>query len=263
MTAALNDIQERGMQMRTVGQVSAEFGVTVRTLHHYDEIGLLRASERTLSGYRLYSDDDLVRLRQIVAYRRLGFGLDDVGSVLDAEADALGHLQRQRAAVSQRMDELSALARALDRAMEAEVNGYQITTQEQREIFGEAFSDEYADEAQQRWGETDAWAQSSKRTKHYNKAQWRQIKNETDAINDAFAALLTAGVAASDDAAVAVAEQARMQIHTWFYDCSPQMHANIALMYVQDPRFMATYEEHTAGLARYVHDAVQENARRA
>ncbi|MGB3186120.1 MAG: MerR family transcriptional regulator [Ornithinimicrobium sp.] len=262
MIAVLNHIQKRGMQMRTVGQVSAEFGVTVRTLHHYDEIGLLRASERTRSGYRLYGDDDLVRLRQIVAYRRLGFGLDDVGSVLDADAGALGHLQRQRAAVSQRMDELSTLARALDRAMEAEVNGYQITTQEQREIFGEAFSDEYADEAQACWGDTDAWAQSPKRTKHYDKAQWQQIKTETDEINDAFAALLAAGVLASDDAAVAVAERARMQIQTWFYDCSPQMHADIAQLYVQDPRFRATYEEHTAGLAQYVHDAVQENAYR-
>ncbi len=96
--------------MRTVGQVAAEFGVTVRTLHHYEEIGLLPASERTHSGYRLSSDDDLVRLRQIVAYRRLGFSLEDVASVLESSADALSHLKRQRAVVSRQLDELSSLA---------------------------------------------------------------------------------------------------------------------------------------------------------
>lgn len=249
--------------MLTVGQIAAEFGVTVRTLHHYDNIGLLVPSERSYSGYRLYTSDDVERLSQIVAYRRLGFSLEDVSSVLATGADALAHLQRQRVTVSQRMDELSSLAHALDRAMEAEVNGYQITREEQREIFGGTFSDEYSAEAQERWGDTDAWAQSSKRTKHYDKAQWEQIKTETDEINDAFAALLTAGTPATSDDAVAVAERARMQINTWFYDCSPQMHAGIAQMYVADPRFMKNYEEHTAGLAQYVHDAVQENARRS
>lgn len=248
--------------MLTVGHVAAEFGVTVRTLHHYDEIGLLKPSERSANGYRLYTEQDLLRLRQVVAYRRLGFSLEDVASVLDSSADALGHLQRQRAAVSRQLDDLSALANALDRAMEAEMNGYQISKDEQREIFGEAFSDDYAAEAEERWGDTDAWAQSSRRTKHYDKAQWQQVERETAEINDAFAALLTAGVPATSDAAVAVAERARMQIHTWFYDCTPQMHASIALMYVQDPRFTATYEEHTVGLAQFVHDAVQENARR-
>ncbi len=61
------------MRMLTVGQVAADFGVTVRTLHHFDEVGLLEPSERSHAGYRLYTDDDLTRLRQIVAYRRLGF----------------------------------------------------------------------------------------------------------------------------------------------------------------------------------------------
>lgn len=249
--------------MLTVGQVAADYGVTVRTLHHYDEIGLLHPSERTHSGYRLYTEADLERLRQIVAYRRLGFSLEDVAAVLRSDVGALGHLQRQRAAISQRMDEWSSLAHALDRAMEAEVNGCQITKEEQREIFGDVFSDEYAAEAEQRWGETDAWAQSSKRTKHYDKAQWQQIKAETDEIDSAFSALLTAGASATADEAVAVAERARLQIDRWFYDCSPQMHANIAQMYVDDPRFKATYESRTAGLAQFVHDAVAENAHRA
>jgi DNA-binding transcriptional MerR regulator len=248
--------------MLTVGQVASEFGVTVRTLHHYDEIGLLVPSERSLSGYRLYTDADLARLRQVVAYRRLGFSLERVAAVLASDADPVSHLQRQREAVSQRISELGSLADALDRAMEAEVNGYQITKEEQREIFGEAFSDEYAAEAEQRWGETDAWAQSRERTKQYTKADWQQVKLETDEINDAYAALLAAGEPPTGEQAMAVAERARQHITRWFYDCPPRMHAGIAQMYVEDPRFRATYEQHTEGLARFVHDAVQANAGR-
>lgn len=146
--------------------------------------------------------------------------------------------------------------------MEAEVNGHQITKEEQREIFGDSFSDEYAAEAEQRWGDTDAWAQSRERTKHYTKEQWQQVKTETDEINDAYAALLSAGEPATGEQAVAVAERARQHITRWFYDCPPQMHASIAQMYVDDPRFSATYEEHTEGLARFVRDAVQANAHR-
>ena len=70
----------------TVGQVADELGVTVRTLHHYDEIGLLHPSERTPAGYRLYTAEDLERLQNIVVYRRLGFPLEEIGELLDASS---------------------------------------------------------------------------------------------------------------------------------------------------------------------------------
>ncbi len=248
--------------MRTVGQVADDFGVTVRTLHHYDEVALLRPSERSAAGYRLYTDSDVARLRQIVLYRRLGFSLDDVKALLADEGDVLAHLQRQRAAVNERLGELSALAEALDRAMEAEVNGYQISKDEQREIFGDAFSDEYAAEAQERWGDTDMWAQSQQRTKNYTKGQWEQAKIEMDEVNDAYAALLSSWASASEDAAMDVAERARQHMTEWFYDCSPQMHVNLAQLYVCDPRFTRTYEDHTPGLAQFVHDAIIANSAR-
>jgi MerR family transcriptional regulator, thiopeptide resistance regulator len=71
---------------RTVGQVAEEFGVTVRTLHHYDDIGLLSPSDRSASGYRLYTEADLERLRHVVVYRRLALALDEVRQIIDAPA---------------------------------------------------------------------------------------------------------------------------------------------------------------------------------
>src|SRR4051812_38450541 len=161
----------------TVGQVAERSGVTVRTLHHYDEIGLLRPSRRSASGYRLYTDADLVRLQHVVVYRRLGFSLEEVAVLLDdPEADVAAHLRRQRAAVMSRLDELAELVAAIDRALEAEVSGIQLTPEEQRELFGEGFTEEYQQEAQERWADTKAWRQSQERTARYTKADWQRIK---------------------------------------------------------------------------------------
>lgn len=81
----------------TVGQISAFTGVTIKTLHHYDRIGLLSPRGRTDSGYRLYEEPDIERLQQILFYRELGFGLDEIRSILDdPSAHTMEHLRNQR-----------------------------------------------------------------------------------------------------------------------------------------------------------------------
>jgi DNA-binding transcriptional MerR regulator len=246
----------------TVGQVAREYGVTVRTLHHYDEIGLLRPSERTGAGYRLYTRADLERLAAIVVYRRLDLGLDEIGELLDGRVPVVDHLRRQRAAVRARIDEMTRLVAAIDTMMEAEMSDRPATPAELRELFGEGFDDEYAREAEARWGDSDAWAQSQARTRAYGKGDWQAVKDETDAINAAFVAAMEAGEPASSDAAMDAAEAARRQIDERFYPCPPQFHRNLGDMYLADPRFTATYEKIRPGLAQYVRDAVFANADR-
>ncbi|MEJ2888805.1 MerR family transcriptional regulator [Actinomycetospora aeridis] len=247
----------------TVGQVAERSGVTVRTLHHYDEIGLLRPSRRSAAGYRLYTEDDLMRLQHVVVYRRLGFALEEVALLLDdPSADVAAHLRRQRVEVMSRLDELAELVTAIDRALEAEVSGIQLTPDEQRELFGDGFKEEYQQEAQERWGDTEAWRQSQQRTSQYTKADWQAIKAEGDEINARFVAALQAGEPAEGEVAVDVAESHRQHITRWFYDCSPELHACISEMYVTDERFTKTYEDQATGLAQYVHSAVHANAAR-
>jgi MerR family transcriptional regulator, thiopeptide resistance regulator len=253
----------RGTTTWTVGQVAERSGVTVRTLHHYDEIGLLRPSRRSASGYRLYTDEDLVRLQHVVVYRRLGFPLEEVAVLLDdPEADVAAHLRRQRAAVMSRLDELGELVTAIDRALEAEVSGMQLTPEEQRELFGEDFKEEYQEEARERWGDTEAWRQSQQRTSQYTKADWQAIKAEMDGINARLVEALQAGEPADSPTAMDAAEAHRQHITRWFYDCPAEMHACISEMYVSDPRFAKTYEDMAPGLAQYVRDAVHANAAR-
>ena len=247
----------------TVGQVAEQLGVTVRTLHHYDQIGLLSPSARSGAGYRLYTQADLTRMQNVVVYRRLGFPLEEIADLLDDAGPALvEHLQRQRAAVMSRLEEMSSLVTAIDRALEKEMNGVDLTKEEQRELFGDGFSEEYAAEAQERWGDTDAWRQSQERTARYTKADWEQIKAESEAINAAFVAALEAGAPATSEAAMDAAERARKQIHDRFYDLSPEFHRNLGDMYVSDPRFTKTYEDIAPGLAQYVRDAIHANADR-
>ena len=140
--------------------------------------------------------------------------------------------------------------------------GISLTPEERFEIFGGDFSDEYQAEAEERWGDTEAWAQSQRRTSAYGKEDWLAIKAETDDVEGRFAEAMRSGSAADSTRAMDVAEEHRQHISRWFYDCPPQMHAGLGRMYVEDERFTAHYEQVAPGLAQYVSTAVQANAAR-
>jgi DNA-binding transcriptional MerR regulator len=248
----------------TVGQVADQLGVTVRTLHHYDDIGLLSPSERSRAGYRLYTESDLERLQAVVVYRRLGFQLDQIASLLDATgADRLGHLRRQRDAVMSRLDEMKDLVVAIERALEKEMSGMKLTKEEQRELFGDGYSEEMAAEAEDRWGDTEAWKQSQRRTATYTKEDWVEVKAEMDAVGADFVEAKRAGEPPTSERAMDAAEAHRLHIDRRFYEVSPQFHRHLGDLYVSDPRFGQTYEDQEPGLAQYVRDAVHANADRA
>ena len=246
----------------TVGQVAESFGVTVRTLHHYDAEGLVVPSARTRAGYRLYTDADLSRLATVVTYRRLGLPLTEVRALLDGDGAVEEHLRRHRDAVLSRLGELEELVTAIDRALEREMDQRPATTEELKELFGDGFSEEYQAEAEERWGESDAWTQSARRTKRYTPADWAEVKAEGDAVNTGFVTALRSGEPATSEAAMDAAEAHRAHIERWFYDLDHAFHRGLADMYLADPRFTKTYEDQAPGLAAYVHDAIHANADR-
>jgi len=173
------------------------------------------------------------------------------------------HLRRQRAAVLSRLDEMQDLVTAIDQALEKGMSGIRLTREEQKELFGDGFSDDYAEEAEQRWGETDAWKQSQRRTSKYTKQDWAEVKAEMDATNAAFASAVADGEPATSERAMDTAEQHRLHIHNRFYDIPPQFHRNLGDMYIADPRFTKNYEDIARGLAQYVRDAIHANADRS
>ena len=245
----------------TVGAVARLAGVTVRTLHHYDEIGLLKASGRSDAGYRRYADADLDRLQRILFYRELGFGLDEIKTVMtDGDADAIGHLRRQHAMLLDRIGRLKRMATAVEKAMEARTMGISLTPEERFEVFGDHDPDAYAAEVTERWGDTDAYRESRRRTARYTKADWERIKAQGQEAIEQVVGAMSAGKPAGSPQAMAGAEAHRRQIDDAFYECSYEMHVGLAEMYLADPRFTATYERIAPGLALYLHDAIKANA---
>ena len=120
-----------------MGRLAELAGVTVRTLHHYDEIGLVRPSARTVAGYRAYSAGDVERLREVLAYRRLGFGLREVADLVgDPSIDAVAHLRRLRGLLLEQRDRADAMVAAIDRELEARAKGMRMTPEEQLGMFG-------------------------------------------------------------------------------------------------------------------------------
>jgi DNA-binding transcriptional MerR regulator len=244
--------------MRTVGEVSELAGISVRALHHYDEIGLLSPSERSEAGYRLYSHSDLTRLQEILIWRALGFSLSEIGPLLDDPGqDRVSALRRQRALAERERERLGAIVNALDAALKAADNGTQMREESMFDGFDPS---EYEGEARERWGHTEAYRESARRGAGYGEAEWTQIRTESEEIVAGFVALMRAGEPADGVPARAVAERHRQQISRWFYPCPPEMHRNLGEMYVADPRFTRTYEEQAVGLASYVRDAIAANA---
>jgi hypothetical protein len=137
-----------------------------------------------------------------------------------------------------------------------------LTPEERREVFGDHDPEQYTEEVEQRWGDTEAYRQSQARTRAYTKSDWEEIKAEAGSISTRFAELFAAGAAPDGTAAMDLAEEHRQHITRRFYDCSLEIHRGLGDMYVNDPRFAANYESIAPGLAQYIRDAIHANAGR-
>ncbi|MFD5316915.1 MerR family transcriptional regulator [Streptomyces sp. NPDC127098] len=247
----------------SVGQVAGFARVTVRLLHHYDEIGLLVPGERTRAGHRRYGDADLDRLQWILFYRELGFPLEEIAALLDdPAADPQEHLRRQHALLTERIERLRAMATAVEQAMEARKMGINLTPEERFEVFGDFDPAEHAAEAEQRWSDTEAYRVSRRRAAGYRKEDWERIKAEGDELNARLVALLESGAAPDSAEAMAAAEEHRLGITRNFYECGHDMHTRLGEMYVADERFTRTIDAVRPGLAAYLRAAILANAER-
>ncbi len=246
-----------------VGEVARLAHVSVRTLHHYDQVGLLTPSARSESGYRLYTPDDLERLQNVLFYKELGFSLEEIRELMaDPAFDRREALLEQRSLLQEQMARLGALLGLVDKTLVSLEGGFGMTKEEMFEVFDGFDPGEHEDEVKERWGHTEAYKESARRTKGYTKADWERFKAESEEIGTAIAALMDEGVPPEDPRAMEQVERHRLQIDRWFYPCSREMHENLGRLDVADPRFTATYEKIHAGMAQYVCDAIVANAAR-
>ena len=244
-----------------VKEVARLARVTVRTLHHYDSIGLLVPSGRTDSGYRLYSEDDLLRLQQILLGRELGLSLEQIRRTLDdPSVDREAMLLVHRDQLVKRFYDVAAMIRSVDQALETMKGG---TDMEPEGLFEGFDPTEHQEEVRERWGDTNTYREAARRTKGYSREDWARIKSENKALMEALAAKLREGASTEDEEVVALAEKHRLHLDRWYYPCTHRMHAGLGEMYLSDERFTKTLARYGEGLAAFLAAAIRANAARA
>ena len=240
----------------TVGELSRLTGVTVRALHHYDEIGLVRPSQRTAAGYRLYDDADVLRLQQVLLFRELGLPLDEIAAAIDEAGSREELLRQHREVLLAKRARLDAMLTALDAALVTSEKGNAMQPDDVKALFEGFDPTQYEDEVVEKWGDTDSYKESMRRTKRYGKAEWTQIKAEWSAIYAALADEMKAGTPVTAPTVQALVEKHRAHIDRWFYPCSAEMHKGLGQMYVADPRFAANLDKVAPGFAQYLSNAI-------
>lgn len=242
----------------TVSRVARTSRVSVRTLQYYDEIGLLVA-DRSPKNYRLYSEDHLLRLQQILIERSLGQSLEDIRRSLDDPAfDRIANLKVQREKMVDRLSETHRIIGSIDAVLE----NFSATQRKENDMDMKSIFDgfepaKFEHEAKERWNETEAWSESANRTKRYREPEWQQIKAELAEIWKDAAAAMNSGKASDSVAALAIAERHRKHIDRWFYPLTRESHVNLANMWEADERFTLNIDQHGDGLTAWVASAVR------
>jgi DNA-binding transcriptional MerR regulator len=245
----------------TVGATAKAVGVSVRTLHHWDDIGLVCPAGRSPAGYRLYSRADIARLQRVLLYREVGMPLAQIAEVVDAPGvDEAEHLDRQRRMLTDRIARLQEMVSAVDRLLEADTMDTHMTPEQQAAAFGTGWSDEYAQEAQERWGGTEDWKASEKIKARMTPEDWKEAAAGTEALEQELAQALRAGVEPGSAQANELAEKHRADIGRWF-PVSRSKQVLIARGYTEDPRFTKHYDDRETGLAVWLRAIIDANAR--
>lgn len=245
----------------TVGATAELLGVTVRTLHHWDEIGLVSPSRRTPAGYRLYTSEDLERLDRVLAYRGAGLTLEAIRDVLDDAAAEIGDtLREQRGQLAERIRDLQQLDRQLERMTEAHERGILLSDEEQREILGEDWDPQRSRMARLRWGGSRQWAQFAERSASRSPDQWRSLSGAMSALQRDLADAMDRRVAPGGEEADELVERHR-ELFSNFFPLTRQMQVCLGRMFEADPGFSSHYDGISDGLATWFRRSIDEAAR--
>lgn len=236
-----------------IKELAAISGVSVRTLHYYDEIGLLKPCfVNPQNGYRVYDEASLERMQEILFYRELDFSLKSIGAILDSpHYDKPKALAEQKRLLTIKKERLERLIAALEQAEKGEITMHVFDNKEY-----ESARQQYENEAKQRWGDTAAYQESREKTATYSTEQMDAATAGLMAIFGALAACKDAGHAADSDAALAVVQQLQAYITTHFYTCTNEILAGLGQMYVGDERFRSNIDRYGDGTAAFAAQAI-------
>ena len=228
-------------------------GVSVRTLHYYDEIGLLRpAFVDEKNGYRDYDEKSLERMVEILFYRELEFPLKSIAEILSSpDYDKTAAICKQKELLKLKKDRLEKLISALDKAEKGEIPMNTFNNNEY-----ETARRQYADEAKQRWGNTDSYKESEKKTAGYSADKWGEVNAGLNAVLAEFASIKDVEAPESEKAQLLV-KKLQTYITDNFYTCTPEILAGLGQMYVADERFKSNIDKNGNGTAEYISESIK------
>lgn len=228
-------------------------GVTVRALHYYDEIGLLKPSSvDEQNGYRFYDERCLERMQEILFYRELDFPLKEIRTILSSpEYDKNAALKGQKRLLMLKKERLERLISALDDAMKGE----KITMNAFDNSEFEAQREKYAAEAKEKWGETSAYKEFAE--KNYTKEQQTEAFSGMESLMSEFAKCKNGGASPDSEKAQALVKKWQDFITDNFYTCTKEILSGLGEMYAADERFMANIDKHGDGTAEFMRDAIR------
>lgn len=253
--------------MHQIGEVAVLAKVSTRLLRHYDEIGLLVPSGRSESGYRLYSHADLERLQSILFYRALEFPLDAIRRLMSAPGfDRHAALMHQRELLRQQAAHVGDLLALIDKTIndidpETGQERHPMNTREMFEVFSD-MQQEHQDEAQERWGSTEAWKQSAERWSKYTKTDVERMKSEMTQVYGRLENLFASGAKPDAPEAITAIEAMRLLSDKWFYDTPKETHVKGTEFVSRDERFVRNIDKNCPGLATWIHQAAKANLAR-
>lgn len=242
-----------------IKEVAKLAGISVRTLHYYDECSLLVPSQRSSNGYRLYSEDDLMRLQQIMLLKELDFSIKEIKGLLDNPNFDYAHaLKKQRELLLLKRQRIDNILNTLDDTL-AHVKGEKDMNNEER---FEAFDMEHIEDMQKKYKKEveekyskEVVDQCNKRTSSYGKKDWEKIQGESNMIFKTIADHMEEGF--DSDVVQENVALYHQHIDKYFYDCPLETYEGLGQLYVCDERFTAFYEKIKPNLATFMRDAIQ------
>ena len=229
-------------------------GVSVRTLHYYDEIGLLKPCfVDKQNGYRFYDETSLERMQEILFYRELDFPLKSIAEILASpNYDKQKALAEQKRLLTLKKDRLERLIAALEQAEKGEITMSAFDNSEY-----ETVRQQYEDEAKHRWGNTDEYKESQAKTAGYSKDKWNDVLAGMNGVFAEFAECKKCGERADSDTAQRLVKKLQDYITANFYHCTNEILAGLGQMYVCDERFKNNIDSHGEGTAEFVSEAIK------
>ncbi len=244
--------------MYMINEISKLTGVSIRMLHHYDKIGLLKPNKRAESNYRMYNEDDIERLYQVLIFKELDFSLQDIKKILDDEEfDKEKALIVHRKIILEKKLRLERILSSIDDTIEN--LGGNVMNKDNLKAFNyeeiNKYQDEYKKEIEDKYGKTSAYEESKNKTSKYSKEDWKDIMEEADSIYKDLADVMNEEPG-SDDVQLQI-ERWRNHINTNYYNCTIEIFRGLAAMYVADERFKKNIDKYKVGLAEFMSNAME------